>query len=314
MPFSDTSRDYDAIPIVRSYDREVVRPLEALKGGAVTTLRRLRYGSHNYPFLSVQSPPVVRPEHPTVLVSAGVHGDEPAGVYAIVDFLEHEAGQYADKVNLCVFPCMNPGGFEANTRHTMSGVDLNRSFDDEESAKQETFAVEVFTMKEWMEYYHPQVRLALDLHENNPDAFEEDIEEADGGDVPEETVRACYLYESCYDTRRRIGRQLIDALPYSAAVCLLPTIEGEVNDRGVIAYPEARKNAKFRTTLDAYVAERWTDHTIVTETPVIWSMEKRIAVQRLWLRRALDLVLAEEGSLAMRNGCGKVIPFFPCPL
>lgn len=272
-----TFTDYDAIPIHRSYEREVVRPLAALQGGAVATLRRLRYGTHNYPFFSVQSPPVVRPEHPTVLVSAGVHGDEPAGVYAIVDFLEQESGQYADRVNLCIFPCVNPSGFEANTRHAMNGTDLNRTFG-MESAQPEVLALE-----EWLTYYRHQSLLALDLHEGNPDAFEEE----------EEATHACYLYESMRDHHRRIGRQLIDALPYSAAVCLLPTIEGETNDRGVIAYPEAQRNKKFFTTLDAYVAQRWTDHTIVTETPVSWSLEKRIAVQCLWLRRALDAVLTE---------------------
>lgn len=282
MPPDQPSTEYDAIPIHRSYEREVVRPLEALKGGAVTTLRRLRYGTHNYPFLSVQSPPVVRPEHPTVLISGGVHGDEPAGVYAIVDFLEREAGQYADQVNLCIFPCVNPSGFEANTRFTMNGVNLNRSFGVESAQP------EVLAMEEWLNYYRHQFLLALDLHENNPEDPQEPLEEGEGH------PRACYLYESMRDHHRRIGRQLIDALPYGAPVCLLPTIEGEENDRGVIAYPEAHQNKKFSAALDAYVAQHRTDHTIVTETPVSWSLEKRVAVQRLWLRQALDLVLAES--------------------
>ena len=92
-------------------------------------------------------------------------------------------------------------------------------------------------------------------------------------------------------------RQLIDALPHWAPVCLLPTIEKEENARGVIAYPEAHQNKKFSVgPLDTYVSSRHgTDHTIVTETPAIWSLEKRISVQRLWLRRALDLILVDKG-------------------
>lgn len=278
-------KDYDDIPIVRSYDREVVSPLSRLQGEGVTTLRRLRYRSHNYPLLSVQYPAVFSPTHPTVLLTGGVHGDELAGVHAIVDFLEQEAEQYADRLNLCLLPCVNPSGFEADSRFTMNGVDLNRSFG-VGSAQSEIAAIE-----EWLTYHEHQFRLHLDLHENNPEAPMEE------GEEEEENPRACYLYEYMCDHRRRIGRRLIDALPYGAPVCLLPTIEKEENDRGVIAYPEACRNAKFLLgPLDTYVSQHWTDHTIVTETPTTWSVEKRIAVQRLWLRCALDLVLHSSPS------------------
>ena len=268
-------RDYDDIPIRRSYDREVVGPLTRVQGGNVTTLRRLRYGSHNYPLLLVQYPAAFVHTHPTVLISGGVHaGDEEGGVYAIIGFLEEEVRQYADRLNLCLLPCVNPSGFEAGTRLTMNGVDLNRSFGIG-SAQPEVAAIE-----EWLIYHAHQFRLMLDLHENSPEAPDD--------------PRACYLYEDMGDRERRIGRRLIDALPCWAPVCLLPTIEKEENDRGVIAYPEARRNEKFVAAFDTYVSQHWTDHTIVTETPTIWSMEKRIAIQRLWLRRALDLVLAEK--------------------
>ncbi len=272
VPSHQPSKDYDDIPIVRSYDREVARPLLDIKGGIVTTLRRVRYGSHNYPVFSVQYPAASVPAHPTVLLSGGVHGDEPAGVRAIVDFLEREARQYAGRLNLCLLPCVNPGGFEAGTRSTMNGMDLNRSFG-KGSAQSEIAAIE-----EWLTYHAQRFRLHLDLHEAHPEAPDD--------------PRACYLYESLSDRERRIGRHLIDALPYWVPVCLLPTIEEEENDRGVIAYPEAFGNTEFAVgPLDAYVlAQHQTDHTIVTETPTIWSLEKRIAVQRLWIRRSLDLV------------------------
>lgn len=285
MSSEQSPRDYDAIPIRRSYDREVMTPLAHLRGGEVTTLRRLRYGSHNYPLFSVQYPAVFSPAHPTVLLTGGVHGDEPAGVHAIVGFLEQEAEQYADRLNLCLLPCVNPSGFEADRRHTMNGTDLNRAFG-KGSAQPEIAVIE-----EWLHYHMRRFLLHLDLHENDPEGPKEE------GEENEECPRACYLYEEMEDHARRIGWCLIDALPHSASVCLLPKIEEETNDRGVIAYPEARQNAKFSVgPLDTYVlSQRLTDHTIVTETPETWSMEKRIAVQRLWLRRALDLVLAEEG-------------------
>ncbi|MBI2117439.1 M14 family metallocarboxypeptidase [Candidatus Peregrinibacteria bacterium] len=284
--FSETPKDYDAIPIRRSYDREVVRRLakwhNATYANALEELGKAVYGSHTYALSMLYRPQLSRSRKkgPTVMLSAGVHGDEPAGVYALLDFLNSGMREYGDRCNFVVFPCVNPSGFEADTRRTMNGVDLNHSFG-VGSAQPEVAAIE-----EWLSYHAHQFRLHIDLHEDNPTALVEDAAEG------EEHPRACYLYEWMCDHRRRIGRQLINALPHEAAVCLLPMIEREENDCGVIAYPEALRNAKYVVgSLDAYTMKHRTDHTIVTETPAIWSMEKRIAVQCLWLRRALDLVL-----------------------
>src|ERR1700744_1580036 len=63
-------------------------------------------------------------------IFAGIHGDEPEGVHAIVQFLklleakpELAAGYY-----LSFYPVCNPTGFEDNTRFSRSGKDLNREF------------------------------------------------------------------------------------------------------------------------------------------------------------------------------------------
>jgi hypothetical protein len=61
---------------------------------------------------------------------AGVHGDEPEGVYALIRFvslLEREpelAGGYC----LFIYPLCNPTGFEDRSRHSRRGKDLNREF------------------------------------------------------------------------------------------------------------------------------------------------------------------------------------------
>lgn len=61
---------------------------------------------------------------------AGIHGDEPAGVYALAEFLEQLAREphLADDFQLHVYPLCNPTGFEDNTRHSRAGRDLNREF------------------------------------------------------------------------------------------------------------------------------------------------------------------------------------------
>ena len=63
-------------------------------------------------------------------IFAGIHGDEPEGVRAVVQFIklleakpELAAGYY-----LSFYPVCNPTGFEDGTRHSRSGKDLNREF------------------------------------------------------------------------------------------------------------------------------------------------------------------------------------------
>jgi murein peptide amidase A len=63
-------------------------------------------------------------------IFAGIHGDEPEGVRAVIQFLklleakpELAAGYY-----LSFYPVCNPAGFEDGTRHSRSGKDLNREF------------------------------------------------------------------------------------------------------------------------------------------------------------------------------------------
>src|SRR5271154_2402230 len=63
-------------------------------------------------------------------IFAGIHGDEPEGVHAIVQFIklleskpELAAGYY-----LSFYPVCNPTGFEDATRFSRSGKDLNREF------------------------------------------------------------------------------------------------------------------------------------------------------------------------------------------
>ena len=63
-------------------------------------------------------------------IFAGIHGDEPEGVLAVIQFLklleakpELAAGYY-----LSFYPVCNPAGFEDGTRHSRSGKDLNREF------------------------------------------------------------------------------------------------------------------------------------------------------------------------------------------
>lgn len=63
-------------------------------------------------------------------IFAGIHGDEPAGVHALVDFLRAlEADPWMGRAyKIYIYPLCNPTGYEDGTRHSRSGLDLNREF------------------------------------------------------------------------------------------------------------------------------------------------------------------------------------------
>ncbi|HLP78446.1 MAG TPA: succinylglutamate desuccinylase/aspartoacylase family protein [Candidatus Paceibacterota bacterium] len=63
-------------------------------------------------------------------IFAGIHGDEPEGSYAIVQFFKalEAHPELATGYSLSIYPICNPTGFEDNTRHSRNGKDLNREF------------------------------------------------------------------------------------------------------------------------------------------------------------------------------------------
>lgn len=61
-----------------------------------------------------------------VVLSAGAHGDEPAGPWALLELAESMALPH----EFCyrIWPCMNPSGFLRGTRENAEGLDINRTF------------------------------------------------------------------------------------------------------------------------------------------------------------------------------------------
>ena len=63
-------------------------------------------------------------------IFAAIHGDEPEGAYAIVQFIKllETKPELAAGYLLSFYPVCNPTGFEGNTRRSRGGKDLNREF------------------------------------------------------------------------------------------------------------------------------------------------------------------------------------------
>jgi protein MpaA len=61
-----------------------------------------------------------------VSLSAGMHGDEPAGPWALLSLVRD--GLLDKRFAYRIWPCLNPSGFTAGTRQNAAGDDINRSF------------------------------------------------------------------------------------------------------------------------------------------------------------------------------------------
>jgi murein peptide amidase A len=112
--------------------RETLAPVQAAKGPWFrTNLGNWSIGPDHY---SLEQYLFVGPrggaDYFRVGIFAGVHGDEIAGIFAAIRFLQTLAQNpdLARGYEIYLYPLCNPSGFEDGTRHSRSGRDLNREF------------------------------------------------------------------------------------------------------------------------------------------------------------------------------------------
>jgi murein peptide amidase A len=66
------------------------------------------------------------PALPRVAIATGLHGDEPAGPWALLELVE--ANELDPSFSYRIWPCINVSGFAARTRESADGIDVNRTF------------------------------------------------------------------------------------------------------------------------------------------------------------------------------------------
>jgi murein peptide amidase A len=151
-----------------------------------------------------------------VYISAGIHGDEPAGPLAVLRLIEDDIWPFDVQISLC--PCLNPKGLALNTRENADGVDLNRDFRHLKTA-------EVRAHVAWLQR-QPNFDLTLCLHEDW---------ESNG----------FYVYEVNPDNRPSFAQTILDAAATQCPVDMSPTIENWPATNGILRpglKPEDRPN------------------------------------------------------------------------
>ncbi len=194
----------------------------------------------------------------SVYLSAGIHGDEPAGPLAARELLREN--RWPVDANIWFCPCLNPWGFEHNSRNSLQGVDLNRDYRHLESA-------EVRAHVAWLER-QPQFDLTVCLHEDW---------EAHG----------FYVYELRADDRPRLAPRVVAAV---AAVCPIDH-SGEIDGRpaqGGMIHPSADIEARPQWPEAVYLFRHHSRHCLTLEAPSDFPMATRVAALLAGARSVLE--------------------------
>jgi murein peptide amidase A len=116
-------------PAIRSI-HETLLPLRHAAGVVMDSLGRFNHGGAEYSLARCSFRGANSSDPIKIGVFAGIHGDEPAGSFAAVEFLRRLSAEpgVADNYLINVYPICNPTGFEDDTRTSRDGLDLNRCF------------------------------------------------------------------------------------------------------------------------------------------------------------------------------------------
>lgn len=196
-------------------------------------------------------------------ISAGVHGDECAPVWSLLEWFESKP-EILSRLPVMLFPCLNPVGLTLNTRLNETGHDLNRSFTDTR--------LEVITS--WQKVLEGcRFDLSLNLHEDYD-------------------TRGIYLYE--LTRRESCGDLLLSACEEVIPRELASEIDGSPFDRGLIVRTSEIEELVAEQLGGGYPEAillflKHCETSLTFETPSEAGLEVRIKAHRVFLERAASL-------------------------
>lgn len=228
------------IPSPRVPYADVTRRLKKIRWG---TLSRLGIVSGFPILLWSHTPP--RPRG-NVVISAGIHGDEPAGVECVLQLLEKRP-RWLDHFHLSIFPCLNPWGYEHNSRVNESGLDLNRQW-------RGACVSEVALARRALG--DRQFDFTICLHEDYD-------------------ATGFYIYELAATGVSRVGPAIVKTVSKFLPIERRAIIEGRRASDGVVTRPmeSLRRRRHWPEAILHFM--RHTHHSMTSETPTHFPIEKR---------------------------------------
>jgi len=217
----------------------------------------------NYPFFRVRRQ--ISRDAPTILLTAGIHGEEPGGVEGAMRWLE--GGEWSKwRVNWFVLPCINPYGWERNHRRNAQRRDINRQFRNPDDCPEAKLVKELV--------HGQRFQFSLDLHED---------------------VDATGYY--VYELRRAppfVGERIVAAVGRAIPINRDKVIDGNRTTGLALIRREAdveRLLRRPRWPMAYHVFLHCTDHILGSETPVHFPLERRAQAHTMALRTALQALV-----------------------
>lgn len=201
---------------------------------------------------------------PTVYLSSGMHGDEPAGPRALLELLHRES---LAPYHWLICPLLNPTGHALGTRDHAMGIDMNRDY-------VQRLTPEVAHHAAWIQRQEVP-DLFLSLHEDW---------EATG----------FYFYEiNSREDQPQRAKKLLDSVVKVLPIDPHPVIDDHlVREQGWI-YHEAESDFPEYWPEAIFLAKRGCPLSFTFETPSrVFSLEQRIAAHLA----AIDAALETLGS------------------
>lgn len=213
-----------------------------------------------YPVLAVENGIASEGGKDGIYVSAGVHGDECAPPWALLEWAESLAE--GDGIRpMVLFPCLNPVGIIDNTRVDQDGVDLNRNFQNPD----------IPVIGAWQKFLEGRsFQVALNLHEDYD-------------------ATGIYLYElarsesigdsllaSCEDLIRRETSDLVDGSDFQNGL-----MQREVDDESLREVVERDLEGGWPEAIWLYL--HYSKDSFTFETPSEMALDRRVATHRRFL-------------------------------
>ena len=252
---------------------EITTRVEAAATAAGLDLTRYPVAELGLDLLRVDIP-AQEPAVARLALFAGTHGDEPAPVVTVLDFLEQRMWARSPTVAFSVFPCLNPTGYDLGTRENADGIDINRQFARDE-------VPEVRTLR---------AAVANDSFDTFVDAHED----------PEEIGFYAYAFFS----NRSWPRRIVEAVAEQGPIISTPEADDHPVEGGVVGQgDEETRDERFREymadgewPLPFYLYDLGIRDFMTTETPGMIDLATRVAMQHAARNRLVDLLTASRSA------------------
>lgn len=256
----------DLGPTRRKEYGHLLEKIDSVRGDvfAASTIGTLKVDAKAYELVELvsrQSPSPYASQVPVCLV-AGVHGDEPDGILAALEFARRFAASADLQRAYCltIYPCINPVGYELMTRENGNGKDLNREFF-RHSREEEVRIIE--------QELRAQEFTGFISGHSDYESF------------------GIYAYATGAVLSERLAKPALFQASGVIPINTDPVIDGHPAQQGII-------NEKFPGSLGPLSKGATEPFDIVIETPNLFALRKRVEAQAI----AFETILHEYRAVA----------------